>query len=170
MGYACPVCETPQADAKHLANHLAFTAMVRGGDHGAWLDEHLPGWEEAGEAELADRVVAFADEEEYPQVFEDTVGADGEHQHDDERSGKLFESEGHDHRRGTGGADDLPHELRQPPERPRDEETEAIYEEARELTEAMLADDGGADTDADGDSDSEEATDPDPGAATDSDG
>ena len=38
MGYACPVCEDPQSDATHLANHLAFTAMLRGGEHGEWLD------------------------------------------------------------------------------------------------------------------------------------
>jgi len=153
MGYACPVCETPQADARHLANHLAFTAMVRGGDHEEWLDEHLPEWDEAGEAELAERVTAFAEEEDYPQVFEDTVTPAGEHQHDDERSGKLFEeSAGHGHgsashgREGVGHAHDhaedaVPHEMNRPPERPRDDETEAIYEEARELTEAMLADD-----------------------------
>ena len=39
MGYACPVCDHPQADARHLANHLAFTALARGGDHEAWLDD-----------------------------------------------------------------------------------------------------------------------------------
>ncbi|MWG36653.1 DUF5810 domain-containing protein [Halomarina oriensis] len=150
MGYACPVCETPQADARHLANHLAFTAMVRGGDHGEWLDEHLPGWGEAGEAELAERVVEFAEEEDYPQLFEDTVHPDGEHQHDDERSGRLFEEgashgregAGHDHAHGSAHDDAIPYETNRPPQRPRDEETKAIYEEARELTEAMLADDG----------------------------
>ncbi|MFD1511665.1 DUF5810 domain-containing protein [Halomarina rubra] len=143
MGYACPVCETPQADARHLANHLAFTAMVRGGDHEEWLDDHLPGWNEAGETELAERVTEFAAEEDYPQLFEDTVHPDGEHQHDDERSGKLFEDgESHGHAHGHGGGHDaIPHETNQPPKRPVDEETKAIYEEARELTEAMLADD-----------------------------
>ena len=64
MGYACPVCETPQADAHHLANHLAFTALLGDDDHEAWLDEHTPGWDEAGEDELAERVLAEAKEVE----------------------------------------------------------------------------------------------------------
>ncbi len=90
MGYACPVCSTPQADATHLANHMAFTALIRSDDHESWLDENVPGWSERGEAELAEEVVKHAREEEFPQVFEDTVNEAGEHQHDHERSGKLF--------------------------------------------------------------------------------
>ena len=76
MGYACPVCETPQADAGHLANHLAITAIARGGDHEAWLDDHVPDWSDLDEATLADRAVDHATETEYPQVFEDTTGGD----------------------------------------------------------------------------------------------
>lgn len=88
MGYACPVCGDPQADATHLANHLAFTALARGGDHEAWLDETVPEWERMGEDGLAEVVVDHADEEEYPQVFEDTTGDlpdghdHGRHAHD----------------------------------------------------------------------------------------
>ena len=52
MGYACPVCSVPHADAEHLANHLAFTAMLHGDDHEAWLDEHVPGWGSSNPAEL----------------------------------------------------------------------------------------------------------------------
>jgi len=74
MGYACPVCETPQADAGHLANHLAITAIARGGDHEAWLDEHVPDWEDRDEAGLAEAVVDHAESADYPQVFEDTTG------------------------------------------------------------------------------------------------
>ncbi|MCU4719241.1 DUF5810 domain-containing protein [Halapricum hydrolyticum] len=44
MAYRCPVCEEVQADAVHLADHLAFTAVIRGGDHESWLDEHVPDW------------------------------------------------------------------------------------------------------------------------------
>ena len=135
MGYACPVCETPQADARHLANHLAFTAMIHGDDHEAWLDDHLPDWEGAGETELAERVTAFAEETEYQQVFEDTVNVDGEHQHDHERSGQLFEDEAR-----APGRDGVPHEVRRQGDPRLDEETTEIYEEAREMTEAMLAD------------------------------
>ena len=63
MGYACPVCDTPQRDAEHLANHLAFTAMLHGDAHETWLDDHVPEWGDAGAA--------------YEEVFEDTV-----HDHD----------------------------------------------------------------------------------------
>jgi hypothetical protein len=73
MGYACPVCGDPQSDAIHLANHLAFTALVRGGDHEDWLDDHVPEWESMNEETLGDRLTDEADEADYPQVFEDTT-------------------------------------------------------------------------------------------------
>ena len=73
MGYACPVCSTPQRDGEHLANHLAFTAMLRADEHEAWLDEHAPGWGEERPADLADRVTPHAAETEYDEVFEDTA-------------------------------------------------------------------------------------------------
>lgn len=79
MGYQCPVCADPQADETHLANHLAFTAIARGGDHEDWLDDHVDDWGSMDEATLADHVVEFADEEEYPQVFEDTTTQDHDH-------------------------------------------------------------------------------------------
>jgi len=85
MGYACPVCGDPQTDAEHLANHLAFTAMLRGGDHEAWLDDRVDDWAALDPPELAERVVEHADETEFPQVFEDTTGGHdhgGGHQHE----------------------------------------------------------------------------------------
>ncbi|PSP70281.1 hypothetical protein BRC79_02495 [Halobacteriales archaeon QH_8_67_27] len=54
MGYACPVCDDPQADAEHLANHLAFTAMLRGDGHEAWLDDHVDDWADLAPEELAE--------------------------------------------------------------------------------------------------------------------
>jgi hypothetical protein len=81
MGYACPVCGDPQADGHHLANHLAFTAMLGDGDHAAWLDERVPDWADADPADLASTVTEDADETEYPQVFEDTTG-ESAHGHD----------------------------------------------------------------------------------------
>lgn len=71
MGFACPVCELPQADADHLAHHLAITAAVRGGAHEAWLDAHVPGWSSEPPAAVAAAVVDYAEETEYPQVFEE---------------------------------------------------------------------------------------------------
>ncbi|MFT4880793.1 MAG: hypothetical protein ACI9CA_000357 [Natronomonas sp.] len=81
MGYACPVCEDPQSDATHLANHLAFTAMLRGGEHGEWLDDHVPGWGNLDETELGERVADHAETVEFPQVFEDTTDRGPGHEH-----------------------------------------------------------------------------------------
>ncbi|WP_255170712.1 DUF5810 domain-containing protein [Natrononativus amylolyticus] len=53
MGYACPVCDAEQADAVHLANHLAVTASLGRSDHEAWLETHAPEWADHGPEELA---------------------------------------------------------------------------------------------------------------------
>lgn len=148
MGYSCPVCDDPQADARHLANHLAFTAILGDETHEAWLDEHASGWADDGELALAERVVEHADQRAYPQLFEDTTGrSDDAIERDGERSGKLFEEEGHaghdqlghDHRprNSSGHGRGVPHE--QADVSP-DPETEAVLEEARELTREMLTD------------------------------
>ena len=85
MGYRCPVCGDPQADGVHLANHLAFTALVRDGDHESWLEDNVPDWEERGEEGLAAAVTDLAESAEYPQVFEDTTGEGGrENEHESE--------------------------------------------------------------------------------------
>jgi len=124
-GYACPVCETPQRDAEHLANHLAFTAMLHGDAHEAWLDEHAPGWGEEGAAELAPVVAERADEATYEEVFEDTVarGEGADHDHDPAPAPEP--------RSAAFGADasDL------------DDEARLALAEAREMTRAMLEDD-----------------------------
>jgi len=115
MGYACPVCGDPQADATHLANHLAFTALTGGDDHEAWLDDHVPGWGQLGETELAERVVDHAEQREFPQVFEES--GTGDHDH----AGDL--PAGADSHRGAASMSD---------------DDAAVLEEARELTEEML--------------------------------
>jgi len=81
MGYACPVCGDPQADGHHLANHLAFTAMLGDGDHVTWLDERVPDWADADPADLAATVTEAAEETDYPQVFGDT-SSDHDRHHD----------------------------------------------------------------------------------------
>ncbi|WP_435097529.1 DUF5810 domain-containing protein [Halorubrum sp. N11] len=73
MGYACPVCETPQRDGEHLAHHLAFTAMLHGDDHEAWLDDRVPDWSDREPSGLAAEVTPHAEDAEYHEVFEDTV-------------------------------------------------------------------------------------------------
>jgi hypothetical protein len=129
MGYACPACSDPQADAGHLANHLAFTALLGDDDHEAWLDEHAPKWEEMGEADLADELVDHVEETEFPQLFEDTAGGleSGSAESTEERSGALFDE---DHAHEHGHRD-------QAVDGPADEETAEILAEARELTRQM---------------------------------
>ncbi|MFD1587906.1 DUF5810 domain-containing protein [Halorientalis brevis] len=148
MGYACPVCDDPQADAEHLANHLAFTAMLGDADHEAWLDEHAPDWSERDADALSAIVTEHAEEKEYPQVFEDTVdrrstssrtqsgdATDHDHEHGrdpaHERSGALFDDEPQfaaDARERAQGGREL------------DADAERILEDAREMTERMLED------------------------------
>lgn len=105
MGYECPVCGDPQADETHLANHLAFTAIARGGDHEAWLDESVPEWGQLDDAGLAEAVVDLAEETDFPQVFEDTTVDRAQGGHDHGAGGH-----GHDHSHGGDSTDrtDLP--------------------------------------------------------------
>jgi len=126
MGYACPVCETPQRDGEHLANHLAFTAMLHGDAHETWLDEHAPDWSAAGAAELAPVVVEYADEVAYDEVFEDTVPEAHDHGHDHPPTTSAFDA-------GILDGD-----------------AQRALDEAREMTRAML------DADADGDADDDD--------------
>jgi hypothetical protein len=145
MGYACPVCDEPQRDAEHLANHLAFQAMTHGDDHESWLDEHAPDWASGGPADLAPRVAEHAPETEYEVVFDDTTETDGSDElYDPDLQGELDEhadprprgtGQGHRHGHDHGpdhtdtGVDvgDL------------DPEAREIVEDAQELTREMLA-------------------------------
>ncbi|SFS12890.1 hypothetical protein SAMN05216559_4152 [Halomicrobium zhouii] len=158
MGYACPVCEDPQSDAGHLANHLAFTAITTGGDHEEWLDEHVPGWGQLGEAELAEEVADHAEETEFPQVFEES-GLEDSHDHPHGHGG-------HQHGGGAQGLDD--HGLDPSAARSRgagdlDEEAQKIMAEARELTEEIrdgdedAVDEGTSDDGGSSDDESDEA-------------
>lgn len=149
MGYACPVCDDPQVDARHLANHLAFTAILGDEEHEAWLDEHAPDWADDGEQELAQKVREFADEDEYPQVFEDTTGERPDR--DGGRSGELFDSEGHAHDHSHDHSPSHSHDQQLPPQADieMDEDTEAVLEEARELTKEMLAEEEESDEETD---------------------
>ncbi|MFC7073793.1 DUF5810 domain-containing protein [Halovenus rubra] len=125
MGYSCPVCGDPQADARHLANHLAFTALVRGGDHEDWLDEHVPDWESMDEESLAPEVTEIAEETEYPQVFEDTA-AQRDHTHENK----------HTHTQGSrSGVPDEMSLADLPDEKDLSSEATDAIEQARELTE-----------------------------------
>jgi hypothetical protein len=160
MGFACPVCGDPQADAEHLANHLAFTALMHGGDHEAFLDEHVPGWGSLDGTALGERVTEYAEQTEYPQVFEDTTGHDGGRGHDHgdppEHGHTHDGGRGHTapHRSPGSGAGGTPgHQGYGPPEDvgggegpPAD--VREVIEEARELTQKRRAEttDGDSET------------------------
>ena len=146
MGYACPVCETPQQDGEHLANHLAFTAMLRGGDHEAWLSETVPEWETVAPETLADAVVDHAPEAEYDEVFEDTTD---EHGHD--------QGHGHGQNHGHGHGQTAPGRPN-PGGRGYDETAdeavvEGVVAEAQQLTAEMYGLDGDDATDEGTDAD-----------------
>ncbi len=117
MGYQCPVCSDPQADAVHLANHLAFTAIARGGDHEEWLDEHAPDWGQLDDEQLGERVTQYAETVEFPQLFEDTT--DQLQDHD------VPHQQGHTHQSER---------LNRQRSEQFDAETQAIIQRARELT------------------------------------
>jgi len=154
MGYACPVCDDPQADAEHLANHLAFTAMLRGDGHEAWLDDHVDDWADLAPEELAEHVAEHADEEEFPRVFEDTTdGHDGGHDHGGHSGHAGGGSPGVINDAVPGGVADLDDF---------EGETDDVLAEARELTrqrrESAAGDDEGsgeAGTDPSGDDETE---------------
>ena len=140
MGYACPVCETPQRDGEHLAHHLAFTAMLHGGDHEAWLDEHAPDWSDRDPAGLAAEVTPHAADAEYHEVFEDTVN----------RGRPDVDVGGHDHAghghagRGTPGDAGLVDGTGDA-----DSEVAAAVRAAREMAQNAAEDDGETDGHAD---------------------
>jgi hypothetical protein len=70
MGYRCPVCDEPQLDGVQLANHLAFTAMIRSETHEEWLDEHVTDWRELRPEGLAEEVTSHVPEEDLPGELE----------------------------------------------------------------------------------------------------
>jgi hypothetical protein len=126
MGYVCPVCEDPQADGHHLANHLAFTAMLGDDAHEAWLDDHAPEWADADPAALADD----------SQGSHSADGRDHGHRHGDTRD--------HDHGGSaslagddvpTGGVADVTDTLASDDDR----SVEAVLAEARSLTRTRRA-------------------------------
>lgn len=121
MGYECPVCESVQVDAVHLANHIAFTAMIHNDEHEAWLDEHADGWSSWTEAELAETVLNHANEVSIPDLTErvdfQESALEHDHSHGHEHGGHIHNDHGH------GVCTTL------------DQEAQEIIEEAKELTE-----------------------------------
>jgi hypothetical protein len=171
MGYACPVCETPQQDAEHLANHMAITGMVRDQAHADWLDDHVEGWQERSPAEVG---AALADDEAVQSVDYDRAAADHAdlpadaefadegHGHDHSHGHGHAHEQGHDHahdhtHRGPAAgvdAEEVPEQAEMADADDLDDDVEAIIEEARELTRQQF-EDAAVEEDAD-DTDAEE--------------
>ncbi|WP_293031924.1 DUF5810 domain-containing protein [Natronococcus sp.] len=137
MGYRCPVCETEEVDAVHLANHLAVTASLGRAEHEAWLEDHAPNWGDCTPEELGEIVSEHAETVETPE-FDD-------HDHAD-------------HGRPDGLEGDLARQSRQPGRGSMTTEAEQVLQEARELTERMTGNaDGGTDEETDLESENENA-------------
>lgn len=115
MGYACPVCEAEQADAVHLANHLAITASLGREDHRGWLEEYAPEWSECSPEELGERVAPHAEEIETPE----------------------FEGTSHGHGRPGGLEQGLAQQSRQPGRGSLSDTAESALQEAQEMTRRM---------------------------------
>ncbi len=147
MGYECPVCGTPQADRRHLADHLAVTALTHGDDHETWLANTVPDWEDRSPAALGRAVADHATETEYDAVFENTVGTRGDHGH------------GHDNDHATGRLGDAVAGGEDRGQSDRTAESHEVVEEARELTREMLRDEGTTDEEAIGGADENPETD-----------
>ncbi len=137
MGYACPVCAAPQADAEHLANHLAFSALLHGDDHERWLDEHVSDWSARGPEALAPTVASEADEidlpadESVPEPESDRwTDTPPESQHPAPPTSAVGSTQ---------------------PQPAHDEEISRVLAEARELTERRQGGDEDGNADGDGD-------------------
>ena len=123
MSYLCPVCESPFGGSEPLADHLAVSAILHGGDHEAWLDETVADWDALSRGELGERVVDHADATDDHEHI-------GEHSHPEPEpasglpNGIDSEASGHNAADTTLDAD-----------------AQAIIEEARELTREMQRDD-----------------------------
>lgn len=129
MGYACPVCDVEQADAEHLANHLAITASLGRQDHREWLEEYAPNWGDCSPTELGEIVSQFAPEIETPD-FDDS-------------------SHGHDHGRPASLEEGLAQQTSQPGRGSLSAEAESALQEAAELTKQMEASEHNGDGDDD---------------------
>lgn len=126
MGYACPVCDTEEADAVHLANHLAITASLGRENHREWLEEHAPDWGDCTPEELGERVSPHAREIDTPE----------------------FDGTGHDHDPGRPDSleQGIARQSSQPGRGSMTTEAENVLQEAAELTREMqTADESDAD-------------------------
>ncbi|QCS41055.1 DUF5810 domain-containing protein [Natrinema versiforme] len=123
MGYACPVCDAEEADAVHLANHLAITASLGREDHREWLEEYAPDWGDCSPEELGELVSPHADEIDTPEFEERGHGHGHSHGHEPGRPDSLEAG--------------ISRQSRQPGRGSMTAEAENVLQEAAELTREM---------------------------------
>jgi hypothetical protein len=167
MGYLCPVCEEPFGGGEPLANHLAVTAILHGGDHEAWLDETVVDWDAISRGDLADRVVDHAetaDDHDHPgehshvdvvserSDIPDGVDADAVASDRTDSSGGMGASRGTGPSGGMSGSPSDSGPFSAVDTDALDPETQAILEEATAYTRVMAGegDDESVDSDGEG--------------------
>ena len=124
MSYLCPVCAAPFGGREPLADHLAVTAILHGGDHEAWLDDTVADWDGLSRDSLGERVVDHAETtDDHEHV--------GDHGHGDPEQASGLPN-GID-ANGASAHDAAGSTL--------DADAQAIIEEARELTREMQGED-----------------------------
>jgi hypothetical protein len=124
MGYACPVCDVEEADAVHLANHLAITASLGREEHREWLEEHAPDWGDRSPEELGEIVAPHAAEIDTP----DFEASGHDHGHEPGRPGSLEEG--------------IARQSSQPGRGSMTAEAKDVLQEAAELTREMQSSSG----------------------------
>jgi hypothetical protein len=141
MAYRCPVCDVVQPDGEHLANHLAITAMLDREDHADWLDTHAPDFGDMGPEALAETITPHVetvdvDGDDAPAIEPGPAGDSGR----PDRSERAAFDHAIERQAGRGRAAPGSHSGGF------DAETQAILQEAQELTAAMLGEDADGDT------------------------
>lgn len=131
MSYLCPVCAAPFGGGKPLADHLAVTAILHGGDHETWLNDTVADWASLSRADLGERVVDHAETADDHEHIGEHSHSDHEHSHSDPEpaSGLPNGIDAAGSRREAGGNTAL------------DADAQAIIDEARELTREMQGED-----------------------------
>ena len=131
MSYLCPVCAAPFGGGKPLADHLAVTAILHGGDHETWLNDTVTDWASLSRADLGERVVDHAETADDHEHIGEHSHSDHEHSHSDPEpaSGLPNGIDAAGSRREAGGNTAV------------DVDAQAIIDEARELTREMQGED-----------------------------
>ena len=127
MSYLCPVCAAPFGGGKPLADHLAVTAILHGGDHETWLNDTVADWASLSRADLGERVVDHAETADDHEHIGEHSHSDHEHSHSDPEpaSGLPNGIDAAGSRREAGGNTAV------------DADAQAIIDEARALPRAM---------------------------------